>query len=161
MKVGGNMFSKNLKYLRQIHDMEQIELAQKLGRKSSSSISEWEKGKYTPKIGTLNDIAEIFNVSIFDLMNTDLSVQSSEKLDDINYIYEQLNNENKHATYNFAKQKLNEQNKIVSLNTSDDEIFTLAAHSNDPNHIHSDEEISEINDFLDEIDKKYDDKHKK
>ncbi len=155
------MFSKNLKYLRQVHDMEQIELAQKLGRKSSSSISEWEKGKYTPKIGILNDIAEIFNVSIFDLMNIDLSVQNPEKQNDINLIYEQLNKKNQKATYNFAKQKLDEQNKIVSLNTSDDEIFTLAAHSKDPKHIHSDEEIAEINDFLDEIDKKYDDKHKK
>lgn len=155
------MFSKNLKYLRQVHDMEQIELAQKLGRKSSSSISEWEKGKYTPKIGILNDIAEIFNVSIFDLMNIDLSVQNPEKQNDINLIYEQLNEKNQKATYNFAKQKLDEQNKIVSLNASDDEIFTLAAHSKDSKHIHSDEEIAEINDFLDEIDKKYDDKHKK
>ncbi|WP_326004156.1 hypothetical protein [Staphylococcus succinus] len=30
--------------------MEQIDLALQLGRKSASSINEWEKGKYTPKM---------------------------------------------------------------------------------------------------------------
>lgn len=66
------MFSQNLKYLRQKNGMEQIDLAHKLGRKSASSISEWEKGKYTPKMATLNMLAEIFNVSMDELMNEDL-----------------------------------------------------------------------------------------
>lgn len=66
------MFSENLKFLRERFGMEQIDLAKKLGRKSSSSISEWEKGKYTPKMATLKQIAEIFNVSIDDLMKKDL-----------------------------------------------------------------------------------------
>ncbi|MDU9326059.1 LexA family protein [Staphylococcus pseudintermedius] len=67
------MFSKNLKCLRKKHDMEQIDLAKKLGRKSASSISEWEKGKYTPKMKTLSELARLFNVSINDLMEKDLS----------------------------------------------------------------------------------------
>ena len=67
------MFSKNLKYLREKHGMEQIELANLLGRKSSSSISEWESGKYSPKIGVLSQIASIFHVELDDLMNKDLS----------------------------------------------------------------------------------------
>ncbi|MCI2926622.1 XRE family transcriptional regulator [Staphylococcus hominis] len=66
------MFSENLKFLRERFGMEQIDLAKKLGRKSSSSISEWEKGKYTPKMATLKQIAEIFNVNIDDLMKKDL-----------------------------------------------------------------------------------------
>lgn len=73
------MFSQNLKYLRQKHDMEQIDLAHKLGRKSASSISEWEKGKYTPKMATLIKIAEIFNVNIDDLMGEDLTYVESKK----------------------------------------------------------------------------------
>lgn len=73
------MFSQNLKYLRNKHDMEQIDLAHKLGKKSASSISEWEKGKYTPKIKTLNDIASIFNVTINDLMSVDLSSESEQE----------------------------------------------------------------------------------
>lgn len=68
----------NLKFLRQKHGLEQIDLATRLGRKSSSSISEWEKGKYTPKAGVLNDIANIFGVSLSKLMSTDLTNPSSE-----------------------------------------------------------------------------------
>lgn len=71
------MFAENLKYLRKKYDMEQIELANKLGRKSSSSISEWEKGKYTPKLKTLNEISKIFSVDIDDLMNVDLSLKTN------------------------------------------------------------------------------------
>ncbi|MGW7977632.1 XRE family transcriptional regulator [Staphylococcus xylosus] len=73
------MFSQNLKYLRNKHNMEQIDLAHKLGRKSASSISEWEKGKYTPKMQTLVEIASIFNVNIDDLMGEDLSSSKESK----------------------------------------------------------------------------------
>lgn len=68
-----NYFATNLKFLRQRKNMEQLELAHLLKRKSSSSISEWEKGKYQPKSGILSDIASIFNVSLSDLMETDLT----------------------------------------------------------------------------------------
>lgn len=72
------MFSENLKFLRERFGMEQIDLAKKLGRKSSSSISEWESGKYTPKMSTLKKIAEIFNVNIDDLMKKDLKNPTEE-----------------------------------------------------------------------------------
>ncbi|NIK10873.1 LexA family protein [Alkalibacillus almallahensis] len=72
-----NVFSKNLRYLRNKKDMDQDELAKLLGRKSSSSISEWEKGTYTPKSGVLSDIAKIFNVNLEDLMNEDLTKEIS------------------------------------------------------------------------------------
>ncbi|HEM5071342.1 helix-turn-helix domain-containing protein [Streptococcus suis] len=68
-----NYFASNLKLLRQKYGMEQIDLANRLGRKSSSSVSEWERGKYTPKAGVLNDIARIFDVSLSQLMSSDLS----------------------------------------------------------------------------------------
>lgn len=80
INLGGiKMFSRNLKYLRQKNGLEQIDLAHKLGRKSASSISEWEKGKYTPKMSTLNKLAEIFNVSIDELMNEDLENGTSSE----------------------------------------------------------------------------------
>lgn len=77
------MFSQNLKYLREQHDMEQIDLARKLGRKSASTVSEWEKGKYTPKIKVLNEIAKIFKVNIDDLMTKDLRNEQSSDEDTI------------------------------------------------------------------------------
>ena len=78
MKEEKNYFATNLKFLRQKHGLEQIDLATRLGRKSSSSISEWEKGKYTPKAGVLNDIANIFGVSLSKLMSTDLTNPSTD-----------------------------------------------------------------------------------
>ncbi|RRD29213.1 XRE family transcriptional regulator, partial [Streptococcus minor] len=72
-----NYFASNLRYLRQKKNMEQLELAELLKRKSSSSISEWEKGKYKPKAGILSDIASIFNVTLTDLMEKDLTLQTS------------------------------------------------------------------------------------
>lgn len=78
-----NYFAKNLKYLREKHGMEQIDLAVKLGRKSASTISEWEKGKYTPKSGTLSDIAELFGVSLSDLMQKDLTIKQPSNVIDV------------------------------------------------------------------------------
>lgn len=83
MENQNNYFASNLKFLRQKYQMEQIDLANRLGRKSSSSVSEWERGKYTPKAGVLNDISKIFNVSLSELMTKDLSDTSSAKDDTI------------------------------------------------------------------------------
>lgn len=69
-------FANNLKYLRKKYNVEQQELADELGRKSGSTISDWERGKVIPRIGTLSQIAERFNVSVNDLMRTDLTVHT-------------------------------------------------------------------------------------
>lgn len=113
------MFANNLRYLREKNGMDQIDLALKLGRKSSSSVSEWEKGKYTPKIGVLNDIAEIFGVSITDLMNKDLSDMVDNRADVIR-MYDSLNNERQNNVYNYTKQQYNEQNKIIPMPVQSD-----------------------------------------
>lgn len=72
-----SFFAQNLRYLRERQKIEQLELAKLLGRKSASSISEWEKGTYTPKSGVISDIARIFNVKIDELMSVDLSRPSN------------------------------------------------------------------------------------
>lgn len=108
------MFANNLRYLREKHGMDQIDLAMKLGRKSSSSVSEWEKGKYTPKIGVLNDIAEIFGVSITDLMNKDLSHVVDNRVNLIR-MYDSLNGERQTNVYNYTEQQYNEQNNIIPM----------------------------------------------
>ena len=73
MKKENNYFSSNLKFLRQREGLDQVDLAKKLGRKSSASISEWEKGKYTPKASVLAKIATIFNVGLSELLMVDLA----------------------------------------------------------------------------------------
>ncbi len=116
-----NYFANNLKYLRQKNNMEQLELANLLGRKSSSSISEWEKGKYTPKAGVLNDIAKIFSIPLSKLMNENLSEQSITTLDKINQISSELEESRQKFVLDTASSQLEEQKKenakVVSIKT--------------------------------------------
>ena len=79
-------FAKNLKHLREKQNIEQLELAHHLGRKSASSVSEWEKGKYTPKAGTLRMIADYFHVSLSDLMGKDLTTNPTNIHEVSNFI---------------------------------------------------------------------------
>lgn len=81
MKKENNYFSSNLKFLRQREGLDQVDLAKKLGRKSSASISEWEKGKYTPKASVLAEITTIFNVSLSELLMVDLASAEISKLE--------------------------------------------------------------------------------
>lgn len=113
------MFPENLRYLREKFNMEQIELANKLGKKSPSTISEWEKGKYTPRIGVLNYIAEIFNVSISDLMNTDLRNSVNTSDDDFFSIYKRLDYQRKKKVIVFAKNQLADQKKPKTTSLAD------------------------------------------
>ena len=95
------MFSQNLKYLREKKGMEQLDLAKALGRKSASSISEWEKGKYTPKKKTLNEISKLFNVNIDDLMTKDLSNKERTETVAAHLDYSDLTEEEQKEVENF------------------------------------------------------------
>ncbi|MEY8443318.1 S24 family peptidase [Lactococcus ileimucosae] len=106
-----NYFSTNLKYLRKKYNMEQSELAVRLGRKSSSSISEWEKGRYTPKAGILNDIATIFNIPLSKLMNEDLTSSKETTLDKITNISSKLKESRQQVVLDTAENELEEQQK--------------------------------------------------
>ena len=89
--------------------MEQIDLAYQLDRKSSSSISEWEKGKYTPKIKTLAEIANIFKVDLDDLMNKDLSKVEVSLVNKTADISRQLDPPRQQKVYDYAEHQLEEQ----------------------------------------------------
>lgn len=108
-------FSSNLKYLRLKNNIDQLELAHKLGRKSASTISEWESGKYTPKQETTQQIAAIFKVSLDDLVAGDLTKyplsDKEESLQDISYISEHLDSELKQKWIELGQELLNKQDK--------------------------------------------------
>lgn len=70
-------FSSNLRYLRKERGMSQDELADKLGYKSFTTIQKWESGVSEPSVSTLRVIANIFGVSMDQMINQDLSVPSS------------------------------------------------------------------------------------
>ena len=71
------MFKDNLVELRKIHDLSQEELPDKIGV-SRQTLSKYETGESLPDIEKCKLIADVFGVSIDDLLNYDS--KSSESL---------------------------------------------------------------------------------
>lgn len=70
-------FGDNLLRLRKYSKMSQQELANKLSY-SDKAISKWELGDNIPDIFTLKKIADLFNVTVDDLLKANLSVNKSK-----------------------------------------------------------------------------------
>ena len=122
----------------------QEDLASKLGV-SKQTISNWETGLKTPRMGAIQKLSELFNVSKSFIIEG-----KQDNQDGLLAIYDQLDDARKNEVIDFAKFKLVEQNRS--------QIFTLAAHSDDPNKIVSDDDLNNINSALDEMDRKFDKK---
>lgn len=73
------MFAENLRYLRKKHHLSQTTIAHRLGRKSVASVSEWESGKYTPKLAIIEKVAALFNVDVADLLYRKLGKSNEPK----------------------------------------------------------------------------------
>lgn len=71
------MFKDNLVELRKIHELSQEELADKIGV-SRQTLSKYETGESLPDIEKCKLIADVFGVSIDDLLNYDS--QSNESM---------------------------------------------------------------------------------
>lgn len=67
------MFHENLVSLRKMNQMSQEELAEKIGV-SRQTISKYETGEALPDIEKCKVLAELFNVSMDDLVNYDKKV---------------------------------------------------------------------------------------
>lgn len=66
-----SFIGKNIRYLRKEKKLSQAKLGEQVG-KSESTIQMWETGFRSPTMGTVQKLSEIFEISINDLMNTDL-----------------------------------------------------------------------------------------
>ena len=69
-------FGENLLRLRKYNEMSQQELAEKLSY-SDKAISKWELGDNIPDIFTLKKIADLFNVTVDELVKPNISVSKS------------------------------------------------------------------------------------
>lgn len=69
-------FGENLLRLRRYNKMSQQELAEKLSY-SDKAISKWELGDNIPDIFTLKKIADLFNVTVDELIKPNVSVSKS------------------------------------------------------------------------------------
>ena len=70
------MFKDNLVELRKIHDLSQEELADKIGV-SRQTLSKYETGESLPDIEKCKLLADVFGVSIDDLLNYDSNSNES------------------------------------------------------------------------------------
>ena len=62
---------KNIMRLRRMANMTQLELAEKINY-SDKSVSKWEQGNGIPDVRILVQLAELFNVSVVDLVREQL-----------------------------------------------------------------------------------------
>ena len=70
--------AKNIRYLRRKRNWSQEDLAEKLGKKSYTTIQKWESGVGDPTFKTLQDLARVFGVDIDSLANADLELDGKE-----------------------------------------------------------------------------------
>ncbi|QIK57802.1 helix-turn-helix transcriptional regulator [Erysipelothrix sp. HDW6A] len=66
-------FGKNLRYLRHKNGMSQEFIADKLGYKNYTTIQKWESDMSEPSIEKLNILANMFNLTMDELVNHDLT----------------------------------------------------------------------------------------
>ena len=67
-----HQFAENLKWLRHIHSIKQIEIARYLNI-DRSSYCNYELERTVPKIVTMKMIADFYNIMVDDLINKNLS----------------------------------------------------------------------------------------
>ena len=67
--------AKNITELRLLHNMTQLELAEKLNY-SDKTVSNWERAESTPDISVLVEIAELFEVSLDELVRGQTPTES-------------------------------------------------------------------------------------
>lgn len=75
------IIASNITFLRKKNGLSQLDLADKL-QYSNKNVSKWEKAETTPSIFTLKRLAEIFNVTVDDLVSVPLEdLQSNAPTD--------------------------------------------------------------------------------
>ena len=76
MATENNFFSKNLVFLRKQRKMTQAELGKKIDV-DQTTIGRWEDANREPAMGNVINIANVFDVTIPDLLSKDLSLDDN------------------------------------------------------------------------------------
>lgn len=148
-----NKTAQQIQYLRASRGWTQGQLADRLGV-SKQSVSNWETGTKSPRMGILQKMADLFEVSIGFITDGD---GSDEIIDlKISSTVAELSQSRKRNVYSFVKRQLEEQNNESKLEFPE----ALAAHADDIDHEYTDKEIMHNHDFLKDAIKKYRGKNK-
>ncbi|HEN3143891.1 TPA: helix-turn-helix transcriptional regulator [Streptococcus agalactiae] len=111
--------SQRIKELRKQNNLEQMDVALKLGYKSDSTISKWENGKNLPNGKKLAQLAILFNTTTDFILNGKTTNDETISSNTIQYIFEKLDPDRQQALINFAEKQLNDQeNNVISINDS-------------------------------------------
>lgn len=73
----GNLFSKNLKFLREKKGMSKNKLGEMVGV-NQTTIGRWESEEITPSIDNVEEVAKVLNVGLPDLLIKDLSFDNGD-----------------------------------------------------------------------------------
>lgn len=76
-----NNFADNLKYLRNLYNLNQKQLGDRLN-KDYTTIGKWENGTRSPTMEDTLEICNFFNISLNDLITSNLRVEKDVKLDE-------------------------------------------------------------------------------
>lgn len=66
-------FANNLRFLRKKRKLGQEDIANLFGYKNYTTVQKWESGKAEPDLSVVFKLSELFNVSMDDLVNKDLT----------------------------------------------------------------------------------------
>ena len=77
-KRADEIFSSNIKYIREKNGLKQSDVAEAL-HVTNQAVSKWESGKSLPEINTMVEIAKLFNVSTDEILSTDLKEKDTDK----------------------------------------------------------------------------------
>ena len=102
------MLGKNIRYLRKKREMGQEDLAKLLSRGSYTTVQKWESDSSQPSIKIVKEIADIFNVTIDELVKIDLSAPYNQTNLALNYLEKSCGEDVRTATESY-----------ISLDTSD------------------------------------------
>ena len=70
--------AENLKKIRKENNLSQEQLAEKLSV-SRQSVSKWESGQAYPEMDKVLQLCKLFNISVDDLLNQDVSELNNNK----------------------------------------------------------------------------------
>lgn len=121
-----NEISKQIKSLRSKMGWSQSQLADKLNV-SKQSVSNWETGLKTPRMGALQKMSDLFGVSIGritdgEASNSDLVIKTSQ-------LMKLLSIQHQQEVYEFAKKKLSfsSNSNVIKFPKDDDTIEITAS----------------------------------
>ncbi|HHT7829856.1 TPA: XRE family transcriptional regulator [Streptococcus suis] len=114
------IIGQRLRELRLKHNLEQIEVAQKLGYKSDTTISKWENGKNLPTGKKLILLAQLFNTTTDEILlgETTPTTAPNSLIEQISDKVVQLTEPNQKSVLRYSSELLDKQNTVTySKNT--------------------------------------------